>query len=234
MLFVVYRVTSPADRSELFEQMRQRHDCSWRNRPHRMHPRNLLHLFTTQMTNQRFSNCRRLRCYTPSVPDVHLDETRRFDSLDVNGISMIEDREMRTQTGGLRNLPEVRHGEFAQGHSLHRLSAETQHSYSERVLPGLNIAPHVTTAHQRPQQVARRTLRHFSRPADFGRAQPVIPARQEFENGQRAFNRSDLLPTRRTPFYRVLISCNCCSRHAALRSRQDSPAKIPFTIPNYP
>src|ERR671926_781981 len=100
---------------------------------------NLLHFFTTHMTDQRFSDSSRLWRDTPAVPDVHLDETRRLDPFDVNSLAVVENREMRTQTRQLDNLAQVRHRELAQGHALHRLAAETQDAYAERVLSGLKV-----------------------------------------------------------------------------------------------
>src|SRR5215213_681617 len=137
---------------------------------------NLLHFFATQVADQCLSYGRRLWRHTPAVPDVHLDETRRLDPFDVNGFAVVEDREMRTQTRGLGNLAQVRHGELAQSHALHRLAAKTQNAYAERMLSGFEVASHVATPHESSQQVAGRTLRHFRYAADLGRAKTVIPA----------------------------------------------------------
>src|SRR5829696_3809051 len=101
---------------------------------------------------------------------------------------MIEDGKMRTQARGLGDLAQVRHSELAQRHALHRLSTQTQDAYSKGVLPSFNVSLHVTTTHQRAQQVTGGALRHFCYPTDFRRAESVIPAGQELENRQSTFH----------------------------------------------
>src|ERR1044072_6874493 len=75
VLFVIDRVTTPTDRRELFQQMRQRHDRARGNGAHRTYARDPLHLLTAQLTDQRLTNRRHLRRDTTTIPDVHLDET---------------------------------------------------------------------------------------------------------------------------------------------------------------
>src|SRR5574338_42857 len=147
-----------------------------------MHSGDLLHFFTTQLTDQSLADCRRLRGHTPPIPDIHFDETWRFDSFDVNSVAMIENRKVRSQTRRLNELSQVRHGELPQGHALHRLPAETQNADPQRMLTSLWITSHVPTPDQRAQQITCRALRQPRQTANLGRAEPVISARQKLEN----------------------------------------------------
>src|SRR5690348_185858 len=129
VLFIIDRVTTPANRGEIFQQMRKRNDRSRRDGSHRVQPRDLLHLFATQLADQRFTNGRHLWRDATSVPNIHFDKTRRLDAFDVDRLAVIEYGQVRTQTRGLDDLSQVGHGELAQGHALHRLTAKTQHAY---------------------------------------------------------------------------------------------------------
>src|SRR5687767_199209 len=153
-----------------------------------MKSRDLLHFFATQLADQRLTDGSRLRRDTSSVPDVHLDKTGRFDPFDINGVTVIENREMRAQTRGLDDLSQMRHRKLAQRHALHRLATETQHPYAKRVVTGFNVTMHVATTHERAQQVTGRALRHLRRAADLRRAEAVASAREEFQNRERPFN----------------------------------------------
>jgi hypothetical protein len=84
--------------------------------------------------------------YTPAVPDVHFDKSGRFDSLDVHSIAVIEDGKVRSEARRLDELAQMRYREFAQSHALHCLSTETQNSNPERVVSGVGVASHVSTA----------------------------------------------------------------------------------------
>src|SRR5215213_1661569 len=153
-----------------------------------MHSSDLLHLFTTQVTDQRLSDRRSLWRHTPAVPDVHFDKPWRFDPFDVHSITMIQDRKVGSETRGLNELSQMRHRELPQGHTLHRLPTETQNADAERVVSGFGITPYISTSDQRAQNVTGRALRHSRDTADLGRAQPVISAGQKLKNRQRPLN----------------------------------------------
>src|SRR5882762_2722767 len=125
VLFVINRVTSLACCCQLFQQTRQIHDGPRRCSANAVLRDNLLHVMRIEMTNECLANCSNLRCYALPDPNVHLDETGRLDSLDVNGVAVIEDSKVRAKPRSFHGATQVRNCDLAQRHSLHRLSPET-------------------------------------------------------------------------------------------------------------
>src|SRR5690242_12394504 len=108
MPFLAERVTATAKPSEVSEQTRQRNDRARGGGTHRMHPRDLLNLFPTELTDQRLADRSHLWRHPTPVPDIHLDETRCLDAFDVNRLAVIEYGEVRPQARGLDDLSQVR------------------------------------------------------------------------------------------------------------------------------
>jgi hypothetical protein len=155
VLLVIERIPVPPDRGELFEEVRQRHDCSRRDRPQWMQAGYLLHFFTTQVTDQRLANCGSLWRHTSSIPDIHLDKARRLNPFDVHSVTVIEDGKVRSEARGLNELSQVWQREFPQRHALHRLSTQTQNADAECVLARFGITSHVSTSNEGPQKITR-------------------------------------------------------------------------------
>src|SRR5437867_2919263 len=126
----------------------------------------LLDGFGLEMTNQRLANGCELRGNTPSHPDIHLDETRRLNALDIDGITMVEDGQMRSQPCSLDDVPQVWERDFTQCHSLHRLSPKTEHADAECMLTAFRITADIAARSERTQKITCGTLGHAGQAAD--------------------------------------------------------------------
>src|SRR5215470_19765850 len=111
------------------------------------------HFIVSQTADQSLPYRRQLRCDPPSDPDVHLDEPRRLDLFDVNSVTMVEDRKVRSQAGAVDNIAQVRNGQFSQRHTLHRLATQTEDAHPKGMFPSLFVAVDISSRDQGTQQV---------------------------------------------------------------------------------
>src|SRR4051794_1183749 len=97
---------------------------------------NLLNLTRFKMADQCFSDCCGLRRDATSNPDIHLDEIRRLDAIDIDSVAMIQNRKMRTESCAVHDLPQVWHRNLAQRHTLNGLPTQTQNTHAQGMLSG--------------------------------------------------------------------------------------------------
>src|SRR5258708_29865598 len=166
VLLVIDCVATLTRYRQLLQQSRQFQNRFGRCRDDAMALCDLPNIILTEMTNERFADRGELRRHASTNPDIHLDETGGFDSLDVNRVAVVQDREMRAQSGSLDNTAQMRNRDLAQRHALHRLAAETQHADAESMVAGFGVAAHIATRDQSTQQITRRAFRHVSRATD--------------------------------------------------------------------
>ena len=87
--------------------------------------RDLLDDLWIKVTNKCLANGSELWRYPTTYPDVHLYETGRLDSFDVNRVAVIENCEMRAKPSAIHDAAQVWNCDFTQRIALHRLTAET-------------------------------------------------------------------------------------------------------------
>lgn len=113
--------------------------------------RNLLYHVGIKVTNKCLANGSELWRYATTYPDVHLYESGRFDSFDVDRVAVIEDCEMRAKPSAIHDAAQVRNCDFTQRIALHRLTAETQYSDAECMVSRFFIATDVASPDQGPK-----------------------------------------------------------------------------------
>jgi hypothetical protein len=114
----------------------------------------LLHLGIWEMRKQRFADTGGVDVYAPPQPSIHLHKAGRLYFLNVHRAPVIQDSQVRGQTGGVHQLAQYRQRHLANVQPRERAVAQADHRQADMVAAVFASSAQVASVLQRPEDVA--------------------------------------------------------------------------------